>query len=150
VTLCLLRLSLSCVVSRKSEMDQPGVVPDLLDTEQKTHLTFQAAIRWVGFIAGPAVPPPLLIRQKLDRIRDSFRAELQKLSRSSPAPAGSDRTFSACSISSATAIRAAGGWTAEPSTTAHKRGEIRQRDRRHLQRPHCNHLSALSDGGLIS
>ncbi len=29
-------------------------------------------------------------------------------------------------------------------------GKIRQRDRRHLQRPHRNHLSALSDGGLIN
>jgi hypothetical protein len=63
VTLGLLRLSLSGVVSRKSGMDQPGVVPDLFDTEQKTHLTFQAAVRWVGFTVGPAVPPPLLIRQ---------------------------------------------------------------------------------------
>jgi hypothetical protein len=31
---------------------------------------------------------------------------------------------------------------------ADKPGEIRQGDRRHLQRPHRNHLSALTDGGL--
>ena len=39
--------------------------------------------------------------------------------------------------------------TDKPGAPAHKRGEIRQRDRRHLQRPHRNHLPALSAGRLI-